>query len=191
MESTFDDPIDLSGKLLIAMPQLQDPWFNRSLVYLCLHSDEGAMGLVINKTIDSVTFTDLLDQLGVDKGPGAVRPTVHFGGPVETSRGFVLHTSDYLQSSSLEVGKRLALTATLDVLRAISDDHGPRHSLVALGYAGWGPNQLEDEIQDNSWLVLDPDEDILFNTDPEQQWNLAISRLGFDPSHLSGEAGHA
>lgn len=149
------------------------------------------MGIVINKTIDSVSFTELLEQLGVDKGPGAERLPVHFGGPVETSRGFVLHTTDYLQSSSLEMGSRLALTATLDVLRDISKDHGPRHSLVALGYAGWGPNQLESEIQENSWLVLDPDDDILFNVDPEQRWSLAISRLGFDPSHLSGQAGHA
>jgi putative transcriptional regulator len=173
------------------MPQMQDPRFERSVIYMCAHSDEGAMGLVINKTIDTLTLPELLRQLGIDgEGLGGVSQ-VHFGGPVDAGRGFVLHSAEYVEDGTLVVGGNVALTATLDILRAIARGEGPRRSLLALGYAGWGPGQLDAEIQANGWLHAGADEEIVFDRKLTSKWQRAIGRLGVDLSALSGDAGHA
>ncbi len=181
----------LAGQLLVAMPQMTDPRFARSVVYLCAHSAEGAMGLVINRLIDSLTFDGLLEQIGVERTASGGSLPIHFGGPVESSRGFVLHTTDYLQDSSLVIEDEIALTATIDVLKAIAQGDGPRRRVLALGYAGWAPGQLDAEIQANGWLLVPADLELVFGLDNEAKWQRAIAKLGIDLSLLSSEAGHA
>ena len=188
--SEFEDSY-LTGRLLIAMPTMLDPRFARTVIYMCAHNDEGAMGLVINRLIGSITFPDLLEQLGIDRSQVSDRIRVHFGGPVESGRGFVLHSGDYTQDGTLQVSSDLALTATVDILRDIADGGGPRLSMLALGYAGWGAGQLDAEIQANGWLHGDPDEALVFDDDLDGKWERAIGKLGIDISMLSGDAGHA
>lgn len=188
--SEFEDRY-LTGRLLIAMPTMLDPRFARTVIYMCAHNDEGAMGLVINRLIGSITFPDLLEQLGIDHSQVSDRIRVHFGGPVESGRGFVLHSGDYTQDGTLQVSSDLALTATVDILRDMADGGGPRLSMLALGYAGWGPGQLDAEIQANGWLHGDADEALVFDDDLDGKWQRAIGKLGVDISMLSGEAGHA
>ena len=187
---TLDDAY-LSGQLLIAMPGMQDPRFEKSVVYMCAHNDEGAMGLVVNRPIDSLTFPELLEQLEID-APGMGEPIrVLFGGPVEQARGFVLHSPDYLQDASMAVDANIALTATIDILKAIADGMGPANCLLALGYAGWGPGQLDVEIKSNGWLSVDADEDLVFGDDLDDKWEKAMAKIGVDPRMLSDDAGHA
>ncbi len=181
----------LAGQLLVAMPQMQDHRFVRSVIYLCLHNKDGAMGLVLNKVIGSLTLPELLTQLNISSSGLAEAPRIHFGGPVESGRGFVLHSADYTESESLVVGDNLALTATLEILRAIGRGEGPRKSLLALGYAGWGPNQLDGELQQNGWLHVPADEEILFDGEIDSKWQRALGKLGVDLSALSSDAGHA
>jgi putative transcriptional regulator len=181
----------LSGQLLVAMPQMQDHRFRRSVIYLCAHNDEGAMGLVINKLVGTLSLAELLEQLSIPAVGLTDSSHVHFGGPVETGRGFVLHSDDYTEESSLKVGNGLALTATLDILRAIGRGEGPRRSLLALGYAGWGAGQLDNELQHNGWLHAPADEDIVFDGDLDGKWQRALGKLGVDLSMLSADAGHA
>ena len=191
MASRDSSQVSLSGQLLVAMPQMSDPRFARTVVYLCAHSSDGAMGLVVNRLIDSLTFSSLLSQLGVEaEGEPADMP-VHFGGPVESSRGFVLHSSDYLQDSTLVIDDEIALTATVDVLKAIARGNGPRHRVLALGYAGWAPGQLDAEIQANGWLLVPADLDLVFGGENDAKWQRAIAKIGIDLSLLSSEAGHA
>lgn len=191
MESTNDNGGYLEGQLLVAMPSMQDPRFERAVIYLFAHSPSGAMGLVVNKVLDSITFPDLLGQLDIDPGPQDEQILVHFGGPVETGRGFVLHSVDYIRDATMLVGENVALTATVDVLRAIAAGRGPRRSLLALGYAGWAPGQLDAEIQANGWLSVPADEEIIFETLLPEKWSRAVAKLGVDVSRLSGNAGHA
>ena len=181
----------LTGQLLIAMPGMRDERFSRSVIYMCAHTDEGAMGLVLNQIIDSLTFNQLLGQLGIDEAKSRSDVPVHFGGPVESGRGFVLHTSDYKQEATLEVDEEIGLTATIDILKAIARGRGPRRSLLALGYAGWGPGQLDSEIRQNGWLQVPADSQIIFDPEHDSKWERAISKLGVDPRMLSDEAGHA
>jgi putative transcriptional regulator len=181
----------LTGQLLVAMPQMTDPRFARTVVYLCAHSSDGAMGLVVNRLIDSLTFGSLLSQLGVEAEDVPTDMPVHFGGPVESSRGFVLHTSDYLQDSTLVIDDEIALTATVDVLKAIARGAGPRHRVLALGYAGWAPGQLDAEIQANGWLLVPADLDLVFGVENASKWQRALAKIGIDLSLLSSEAGHA
>ncbi len=181
----------LTGQLLIAMPGMRDERFSRSVIYMCAHTDEGAMGLVLNQIIDSLTFNQLLSQLGIDEAKSRSDVPVHFGGPVESGRGFVLHTSDYKQEATLEVDDEIGLTATIDILKAIARGRGPRRSLLALGYAGWGPGQLDSEIRQNGWLQVPADSQIIFDRQHDSKWERAISKLGIDPRMLSDEAGHA
>jgi putative transcriptional regulator len=181
----------LSGQLLVAMPQMADPRFARTVVYLCAHSSDGAMGLVVNRLIDSLTFSSLLSQLGVEAEGAPADMPVHFGGPVESSRGFVLHTSDYLQDSSLVIDDEIALTATVDVLKAIARGTGPRCRVLARGYAGWAPGPLDAEIQANGWLLVPADLDLVFGIENDSKWQRAIAKIGIDLSLLSSEAGHA
>ena len=173
------------------MPQMRDSRFERSVIYMCAHSAEGAMGLVLNKLFDQISFPDLLDQLNIKTGPRTKQILVHFGGPVESGRGFVLHSDDYVRDGTLTITDGFALTATIDILRAIADGEGPRSSLLALGYAGWGPGQLETEIQQNGWLTVPADPLLVFDGDLEAKWTRALAKLGVQPSALSGEAGHA
>ena len=179
------------GQMLVAMPQMSDGRFSRSVIYLCAHSADGAMGLVVNKLIDSITFPDLLEQLNVDNVPTDNQIRVHFGGPVESGRGFVLHSDDYVQDTTLVIHDGVALTATVDVLRAMADGTGPRQSMLALGYAGWAPGQLDAEIQANGWLNVPADPDLIFGGNLDGKWNKALGKLGISLSALSGTAGRA
>jgi len=181
----------LTGQLLIAMPNMRDRRFARTVIYMCAHSPDGAMGLVVNRLIGSITFPDLLEQLGIDSRSLDKEIRVHFGGPVESGRGFVLHSSDYEQDATLQVSDHVGLTATVDILRDLASGDGPRLSLLALGYAGWGPGQLDAEIQANGWLNVPADEALVFDDDLDGKWQRAISKLGVDLSMLSGDAGHA
>lgn len=181
----------LTGQLLIAMPGMRDERFARSVIYMCAHTEEGAMGLVLNQIIESLTFNQLLGQLGIDEAKSRPDVPVHFGGPVESGRGFVLHTADYKQDATLEVDPEIGLTATVDILKAIARGHGPRRSLLALGYAGWGPGQLDNEIRQNGWLQVPADAQIIFDREHDSKWERAFSKLGIDPRMLSDEAGHA
>lgn len=181
----------LTGQLLIAMPVMQDLRFARTVIYMCAHNAEGAMGLVINRLAGAVTFPDLLEQLGIEEPTAGEQIRVHFGGPVESGRGFVLHSGEYKQESTLSVADRVALTATIDILRDIARGSGPRRSLLALGYAGWGPGQLDQEIQANGWLHVPADDDLVFDEHVDTKWERAIGKLGIDISLLSGDAGHA
>jgi len=185
------DNLYLTGHLLVAMPQMRDPRFARSVIYMCAHSADGAMGLVVNRRVGSITFDDLLQQLNIGPNKRHDEIRIHFGGPVEQGRGFVLHSSDYLQSGSLRVDDQVALTATLDILKEMAAGGGPRRSLLALGYAGWGPGQLDAEIQANGWLSVSSDEDLVFDADLDHKWERAIGKIGIDFSQLSSDAGHA
>jgi putative transcriptional regulator len=181
----------LAGQMLIAMPQMRDARFSRTVVYLCAHTKEGAMGLVINRMFNGLSFPDLLEQLNIEPTPLCDPIKIHFGGPVEAGRGFVLHSTDYVQETTLVVNDEVGLTATIDVLKAIANGEGPSRSLLALGYAGWGAGQLDNEIMDNAWLSVEPDDELLFGTDLDTKWERAIAKIGVDFSMLSGEAGHA
>ena len=184
--------MDLTGKLLIAMPGMGDPRFEHSVIYVCAHSGEGAMGLIVNKPQPEIRFSDLLEQLEIDRSPEARSIRVHFGGPVEHARGFVLHSLDYRsEAGTLNVDDRIGMTATLDVLEHLARGDGPQSSMLALGYAGWGPGQLEDEIAQNGWLVCDARDDIVFGRANEHKWTAAIRALGFDPRVLSSAGGRA
>jgi len=181
----------LTGQLLIAMPTMEDPRFAQSVIYLCAHTPEGAMGLVLNRPLQRPRFDDLLRQLEVEPVPPARRIRLCSGGPMDNARGFVLHTTDWTGEGSLRVNDTVALTASLDVLKAIAEGHGPREGLLALGYAGWGPGQLDAEIQQNAWLSVPADEPIVFDAELDTKWRRALGKLRIDPLLLSGAAGHA
>ena len=184
--------LDLSGQLLIAMPGMGDPRFARSVVYICAHSEDGAMGLIVNKPTPEVRFSELLEQLEIPAGAEMRDIRVHFGGPVDNARGFVLHSTDYSSGrATLRVDDSVAMTATLDVLEELAHGRGPSSSLLALGHAGWGPGQLEDEIARNGWLTAKARSDIVFGRANEHKWSAALKSLGVDPLTLSSEAGRA
>lgn len=181
----------LTGQVLIAMPGLTDPRFSQSVIYLCAHTAEGAMGIVINRPLAEPSFADLLKQLEVAPAPPARSIRLVSGGPVDNARGFVLHSADWTGEGSLRVNQEMALTASLDVLKAIAGGGGPRHGLLALGYAGWGPGQLDQEMQQNAWLSAPADTELLFDGAADTAWRRALARLHIDPLLLSGSAGHA
>jgi putative transcriptional regulator len=189
----------LDGQMLLAMPGMLDERFSRSVIYVCAHSAEGAMGIVINKAAADLNFSDLLVQLDIIPEAERIRlpqrvgrMQVLMGGPVETSRGFVLHSPDfYLDQSTLPIDERVCLTATIDILRAIAKGEGPRSAVLALGYAGWSAGQLESEIQGNGWLNCPADPDLIFSSPLESKYDLALRKLGIDPAMLSTDAGHA
>ena len=181
----------LSGQLLIAMPSMADPRFERSVIYICAHNSDGAMGLLVNRPIESLSFSELLGQLEIDLNDEMSPVRVMFGGPVEQERGFVLHSPDYLQDASLVVDENVVLTATVEVLQAIADGIGPKNYLLALGYAGWDAGQLDSEIKNNGWLSVGSDHDLIFGSDLESKWLNAMTKIGIDPHMLSDDAGHA
>jgi len=189
----------LEGQLLIAMPGMSDDRFARSVIYLCAHSAEGAMGIVINKPAPDLRLTELLVQLEIIDSDDAIRlpaqierMPVLMGGPVETSRGFVLHSPDYrVEQATMPVDGEICLTATVDILRAIARGRGPRDAMLALGYAGWSAGQLETEIQRNGWLNCPADPEIVFDPESQDKYERALRRIGIDPAMLSATAGHA
>jgi putative transcriptional regulator len=182
----------LEGKLLIAMPGMGDPHFEKSVIFMCAHSSEGAMGIMINKPVAGLSFHDLMQKLDLEVNPGTPNFPILYGGPIETGRGFVLHSGDYESSeATLPVAEDVSLTATLDILRAMADGRGPQHAIFALGYAGWSPGQIEDEIRRNGWIHCDSDPDLLFDAELDAKWSIALRKLGIDASGLSAHAGHA
>jgi len=181
----------LTGQVLIAMPSMGDPRFAHSVIFVCAHTSEGAMGIVVNSPLESPSFSDLLKQLKVDPVPPARSIRLCRGGPVENARGFVLHTADWTGDGSLRVDESLALTASLDILKAIATGGGPERGLLALGYAGWGPGQLDHEIQQNAWLSAPADLGLIFDGDHDTKWRRALKKLKIDPLLLSDAAGHA
>jgi putative transcriptional regulator len=189
----------LDGQVLVAMPTIRDERFARTVIYLCAHSDEGAMGIVVNQPAPNINFRELLVQLDVVSSenliqipPRANLVRVLKGGPVETGRGFVLHSADFfIENSTLPIDDGICLTATLDILKAIAKGQGPTSAVLALGYAGWAPGQLESEIHANGWLHCDADPELIFGADAEAKYALALRKIGIDPAKLSSEAGHA
>jgi putative transcriptional regulator len=183
---------DLTGRLLIAMPGMPDPRFEHSLIYVCAHSEDGSMGLIVNKPSADVTFQALIDQLSIENTGDLTDIEVHFGGPVELGRGFVLHSTDFQsEMTTLFVDDDFAMTATLDVLENIASGGGPEKRLIVLGYAGWGPGQLEEEIMQNGWLICDASRDIVFDRADVDKWEAALGTLGVSPLALSSEGGRA
>ena len=189
----------LDGQLLVAMPVMGDPRFERSVIYLCAHSSEGAMGIMVNRLAGSIDFPELLvqlkiinkaEQITLPKNAGTTK--VLQGGPVDTGRGFVLHSADFfIKDATLRMADGICLTATVDILKAIAKGSGPQHAILALGYAGWAPGQLENEIQGNGWLHCDADPDLVFGDDVDDKYIRALRKIGIDPGMLSNEAGHA
>jgi putative transcriptional regulator len=188
----------LDGQLLVAMPIMTDKRFARSVIYMCAHSADGAMGLIINQRASHISFSGLMKQLSImpdsadDVEIELEDMDVHVGGPVETGRGFVLHSADYYAAdSTLPIDDGVSLTATIDILKAIAGGKGPDRAILALGYAGWRAGQLESEIAANGWLHCPADADLLFDRDLDQKYERALSKIGIDPSHLVSDAGHA
>jgi putative transcriptional regulator len=189
----------LDGQMLIAMPTMGDERFARSVIYLCAHSSDGAMGIVVNQPAPNITFPDLLVQLEVVRSAELIQLPPHAGGvkvlkggPVDTQRGFVLHSADFfIENSTLPIDDGICLTATLDILKAIARGNGPASAVLALGYAGWAPGQLENEIHQNGWLHCAADRELIFGTDTEAKYALALKKIGIDLGMLSSEAGHA
>ncbi len=192
MEHTEATPLDLTGKVLIAMPGMGDPRFEHSVVFMCAHSEEGAMGLIVNKPAPEVALRDVLDQLDIKPGSAIAKEPVHFGGPVEMARGFVLHSGDYSSRlQTLKLSQDFGMSATVDILEDIASGQGPDESLVMLGYSGWGPGQLEGEIGRNGWLTCKATPELIFRTSDSEKWSEALSLLGVDPIGLSATAGRA
>ena len=181
-----------SGQLLIAMPGISDPRFDRALILICAHDDEHAMGLALNRPVEGLTVPNLLERLEIKSTIELPPDLVLVGGPVERERGFVLHSADYRGEHTLDVRDGVALTATREVLEAMASHNGaPERSLLALGYAGWGAGQLEEEVKQNVWLTCEPDDALIFDHDYEGKWTRALAKLGIDPKFLSAEAGRA
>ncbi len=189
----------LEGQVLIAMPDMADERFTRTVIYVCAHSTAGAMGIILNRRASHISFSQLLEQLELLPEDGSIGRTaviddlaIHVGGPVETGRGFVLHSADYSAAdSTLLIDDEVCLTATIDILRAIATGDGPNLALLALGYAGWGPGQLEGEMQCGGWLTCPADMDLIFSSDVDMKYERALSKLGIDLTHLVSVAGHA
>ena len=189
----------LDGQILIAMPGMEDSRFARSVVFMCAHSDDGAMGIILNQLAPQMSFSELLIQLDIVGGPSEIERNdsikqmrVHHGGPVEPGRGFVLHSGDFLiQNATLPIDDAFSLTTTLEILKAIADGRGPEKAIFALGYSGWAPGQLESEIQANGWLNCAADPSLVFDTEIDTKYERAMKKLGIDVAKLSRSAGHA
>jgi putative transcriptional regulator len=182
----------LEGKLLIALPGMPDPRFERSVIFICAHSGEGAMGLIINKPVEGLSFREMMEKLQIGVTTNTPDRPILFGGPVQTGRGFVLHSGEFeSQDSTMPVTEDISLTATLDILRAIASGQGPQKSLFALGYAGWDGGQIEDEIRANGWVHCDADNAIIFDDVLDDKWSRALKKLGIDMSGLSAHTGRA
>lgn len=182
----------LKGKLLVAMPNMGDPRFHKTVIFICSHDENGAMGIVTNQVFPNMLLGELFEQIECNVlAPEKRELPVLSGGPVETSRGFLLHTTDYDSPETITVNEKFGVSGTIEALKSYGEGHGPRDMIFALGYAGWGKEQLDQEILDNSWLVVDADYELIFNTGIFDRWDRALSRHGIDPVRLSGSAGHA
>ena len=181
----------LAGRLLIALPTMLDPRFSQSVIYLCSHNEHGAMGLIVNQVMEAVNFCDMLEAMNIKADYAQPKRQVHFGGPVEEERGFVLHSADYSCEETLEIKSGVSLTATIDILTLIASGRGPKNSLFALGYAGWGPGQIEKEILSNSWMTLSAARTFLFDDEVNNKWRKAYNLIGVDPNKLSQYSGRA
>lgn len=181
----------LEGQLLIATPSLRFSCFERSVIYLCVHNEGGAMGIIINQTINDIKSSLIWDYFKIDTKDQQITLPVHFGGPVESARGFILHSDDYKKPEALHVRNGLALSSNLEILKDISSGAGPENKIFALGYAGWGPNQLESEIEANSWISVPATRELVFGTDNSAKWNKAAKSIGVDLYKFSSEVGHA
>lgn len=186
------DAAYLEGQLLIAMPSMLDPNFERSVIYMCAHSEQGAVGITINRPAVNITFPELVSELKIPTSRPPEDQLILIGGPVEMERGFVLHSTDYFsEDATLRTSDTIGLTATIDILKAMAQGGGPKESLLAIGYAGWAPGQLESEIRANAWLHCDADPKLIFSSEVDRKWEMAIAKLGINPSHLSSESGRA
>jgi putative transcriptional regulator len=181
----------LTGKLLVAMPSMPDPRFARTVVFICSHGPEGAMGLIVNRLFGEINFRGLLAQLHIAPNVDTRDMPVHFGGPVDTVRGFVLHSASYRRQGTMPINEAVSLTATVEILEALARGDGPSHALLALGYAGWSPGQLEGELQANGWLVAPATDELLFMPNIDAKWDHALASIGVSPVMLSGDIGHA
>ena len=183
----------LTGRVLLATPSMGDPRFHKAVIYVCAHDEHGAMGLVINHHLPGVDMKDLLKQLEIEKTTDSAIDDIPVlsGGPVETARGFVLHSTDFEQGETIKINKDFSVTGTIDALKAIANGEGPEDLLFILGYAGWDAGQLDRELQDNAWLVLDPDKALIFAHTADDMWHKAIEKIGIDPGMLSGTSGRA
>jgi putative transcriptional regulator len=184
--------MDLTGKLILAMPAMGDPRFDRAVILICVHTQEGAMGLILNRPVPDLSFADLLTQLKIPRGDLGRDIRIHSGGPVERGRGFVLHSTDYGggQATTMVAGT-YGMTATLDVLEALARGKGPAQAFLALGYTGWGPGQLEAEIARNDWLTAEASDGLIFGTEDPRKWAQALQAMGIEPLTLSSSAGRA
>ena len=183
--------MNLTGQILVSMPNMLDERFHKTVIYICAHSNEGSMGIIINKKIDYDNYPSLLEQLGIDNSSYDNKIYIRYGGPVETGRGLVLHTDDVIQKGSLKIDKGIALTSTAEIFDYIAKGKGPKISILAIGYAGWEAGQLENEIKQNSWMNLPVESSFIFNEKVSDQWNRAYKLLGIDPSSLSHFSGNA
>lgn len=184
--------MDLTGKMIVAMPAMGDARFDHAVILICAHSDEGAMGLIVNKPVPDLSFTDLLTQLKIRRAPKGRDIRLHIGGPVERGRGFVLHSADYTGGqATTRVGETYGMTATMDVLEALAQGEGPANAILALGYSGWGPGQLESEIARNDWLTADASDELVFGAQDSRKWGQALQAMGIAPISLSPSAGRA
>jgi len=183
--------MNLTGKIIVSMPSLQDERFFKTVIYMCAHSSEGSMGIIINKKIDYDLYPDLLEQLGIDKPLDNKKLFIRYGGPIESGRGFVLHSDDILRQETLNIDKGVALTSTSEFFDDLAKGKGPKNSILALGYAGWGPGQLENEIIQNSWISLSVDTSFLFDEEVSHKWSQAYKIMGVDPNNLSFQSGRA
>jgi len=183
--------MDLTGQIIVSMPSLRDERFFKTVIYMCAHSSEGSMGIILNKKIDYDLYPDLLEQLGIDKPLENKKLLVRYGGPVESGRGFVLHSDDIIRQESLNIDKGVALTGTAEFFEDLVKGKGPKNSILALGYAGWGPGQLEKEIIQDSWMPVSVESSFLFDDEVSKKWNEAYKLLGIDPNNLSFQSGNA
>jgi len=195
LDSINSKMTNLTGKILISTPALEDSnsdIFKKAIIYVCEHNSEGSMGVVLNQKIKNLTFADLLKYMKIDYKNTNSDPAIFLGGPLEIEKGFVLHsTKDFSSKETVEIGNNLGITGTKEIVKKISAGIGPSKSLFALGYAGWDAGQLDQEIRDNLWLVVDSDEDLLFEIEPDDKWAKALNKLGIDVAALNGSTGHS
>jgi len=186
-----DKMSSLAGHLLVATPAVQGSCFARSVIYLCSHNAEGAMGMIVNYPVESVGLKDILDQLEIETKTRLGRFPIHFGGPVEANRGFIVHSGEYEGDGAMSENNGVVVTANIGVLQELAQGNGPDQGMLVLGYAGWSAGQLENEIETGSWIVIPASKKLVFDTDNEIKWNVAIATLGFDMGHYSTTVGHA
>ncbi len=188
---TQDKAGSLAGHLLISTPAIQGSFFTRSMVYLCAHNEEGAMGVIVNYPVENIRLTEIFDQLGIHAATKPRDLPVHFGGPVESNRGFIVHEAEYPAEGCLIAKDGIAVTASLSILQDLAEGKGPKNGMLVLGYAGWAAGQLESEIETGSWIIAPATRQLVFDTANDLKWNVAIASMGIDLGHLSTDVGHA